>query len=67
MDLNDFRAGVTVLSLLAFLFLVWRVYSRRAADYRDCAELPFQDEAGASQRPHTSDASALVKTQESRE
>jgi hypothetical protein len=67
MDLNDFRAGVTVVSLLAFLFLVWRVYSRRAADYRDCAELPFQDEPSAVQPPHTSAASALAPAKESRE
>lgn len=49
MDLNDIRAGVTLLSFLAFLGLVAWAWARRNRDFFDAAaRLPFADEAGAS-------------------
>jgi hypothetical protein len=44
MDINDLRASVTVLSVVVFGLIVWRVYSRRAGAYQEQEQLPFDDE-----------------------
>jgi hypothetical protein len=46
MDLNDLRAGVTVLSFVGFLGIVWHVWRRIAAqDLAEAASLPLTDES----------------------
>ena len=52
MDVNDFRAAVTVASLVLFLALVAYTWSRRrTAEYDEAARLPFaDDESGLKTR-----------------
>jgi len=48
-DLNFWRSSVTLISLLLFLALLARTWSRRRlAAFDEAARLPFMDEA-----PHT--------------
>ena len=43
MDVNDLRIAVTVVSLVLFLVLVLRTWSRRrAGEYAQAALLPFE-------------------------
>ena len=45
MDVNDIRIAVTVISLVLFLALVVRTWSRRrSTDYAQAALLPFEGE-----------------------
>ncbi|MBI5335448.1 MAG: cbb3-type cytochrome c oxidase subunit 3 [Burkholderiales bacterium] len=45
MDLNDLRSVVTVLSLLAFLAIVFWAYSRgNRARFDEAARLPFEND-----------------------
>lgn len=45
MDINDLRIAVTVISLVLFLVLVVRTWSRRrASEYAQAALLPFEGE-----------------------
>jgi len=45
MDVNDLRSMVTVLSLVAFLGIVWWAWSRHnQARFDEAAQLPFRDE-----------------------
>ena len=47
MDVNDLRITITVVSLLLFLALVARTWSRsRKAEYDAAAMLPFSGESG---------------------
>jgi hypothetical protein len=44
MEINDLRVAVTVVSLVAFLLIVWRVYRRRAKDeVESWGIVPFMD------------------------
>jgi cytochrome c oxidase cbb3-type subunit 4 len=46
MDINDLRSVVTVISLVLFVVLVARTWSRRRrAAFDEAAQLPFADEA----------------------
>jgi len=64
MDINLLRALVTVLSLVAFLAIVWRTYSRRNKHAFDAiAALPLQEDdallaAEAAAAPATKGRSA---------
>ncbi|HSI57657.1 MAG TPA: cbb3-type cytochrome c oxidase subunit 3 [Ideonella sp.] len=50
-DLNFWRSSVTVISLLLFLALMARTWSRkRRAGFDDAAQLPFLDEAPEQER-----------------
>ena len=45
MDINDMRGAVTVLSLVAFLGIVFCAWSRHnKASFDEAAQLPFQDD-----------------------
>jgi cytochrome c oxidase cbb3-type subunit 4 len=45
MDVNDLRITVTVVSLLLFVVLVLRTWSRRRlSEYAQAAQLPFEGE-----------------------
>jgi cytochrome c oxidase cbb3-type subunit 4 len=44
MDINDFRTGFTVLSLVLFLGIMAWTWSRRRQDgFEEAAQLPFQE------------------------
>ena len=63
MDINDLRSAVTVLSLVLFVVLVVRTWSRRRrAAFDEAARLPFeeeaQDTAPAVAEPHPHQRSA---------
>lgn len=46
MDLNDFRAGFTLLSFVIFIALAWHTWNRRRAlEHADAAQLIFQGES----------------------
>ncbi len=50
MDVNDFRAAVTVAGLVLFLALVANTWSRRrAAEHDEAARLPFADDESGLQ------------------
>ncbi|MFY9513759.1 MAG: CcoQ/FixQ family Cbb3-type cytochrome c oxidase assembly chaperone [Rubrivivax sp.] len=50
MDINDLRAGVTVLSLLLFVgIMVWTWASKRREGFDEAALLPFNDKESAEQ------------------
>lgn len=50
MDLNDIRSGVTLVSFLAFVWLVVWVWARQRRDaFDEAARLPFMDNEGGSQ------------------
>ena len=45
MDINDLRAGFTVLTFVLFVGLVWWAYSdRRKAVYDEAARIPLDDD-----------------------
>ena len=45
MDINDLRAGVTVLTFVLFIGIVWWAYSdRRKAAYDEAARIPLDDD-----------------------
>ena len=45
-DVNTWRSGITVLSLLLFLALMaWTMNRRRQAAFDEAAQLPFADPA----------------------
>jgi cytochrome c oxidase cbb3-type subunit 4 len=47
-DLNLMRAGVTLLSFVAFIGIIWWVLARNSkADFDEAARLPFLDDAAA--------------------
>jgi len=47
MELNDLRAGITLVSFLVFLGIVWWAYSaRRKHDFKRAAESVLQEEEG---------------------
>ncbi|MDX9707408.1 MAG: cbb3-type cytochrome c oxidase subunit 3 [Azospira sp.] len=47
MDINDLRSIVTVLSLAAFLGIVWWAYGgKRRARFDEAANLPFAEDEG---------------------
>jgi cytochrome c oxidase cbb3-type subunit IV len=57
MDINDIRIAVTVISLLLFVALMARTWSRRRlADYEEAAMLPFLDEPASTQASGASKA-----------
>lgn len=48
MDINDLRAGVTVLSALGFVaIMVWAWSRKRAPAFEEAARLPFVDDDDA--------------------
>jgi cytochrome c oxidase cbb3-type subunit 4 len=50
MDINDLRSAVTVISLVIFIILVARTWSRRnQSSFDEAAQLPFAGE-GSIQR-----------------
>jgi cytochrome c oxidase cbb3-type subunit 4 len=50
MDINDLRIAVTVISLVLFLVLVARTWSRRrASEYAQAALLPFEGDESMKQ------------------
>ena len=45
MDINELRSAVTVFSLMVFIVLVARTWSRRnQSNFDEAAQLPFADE-----------------------
>lgn len=51
MDINDWRALVTVLAFVCFLAIVAWAYSRRAKrGFDEAAQIPFLDEPGENQQ-----------------
>ncbi len=45
MDINDLRAGFTVLTFVLFVGIVWWAYSdRRKAVYDEAARIPLDDD-----------------------
>lgn len=45
MDINDLRAGVTVLTFVLFIGIVWWAYSdRRKTAYDEAARIPLDDD-----------------------
>ena len=45
MDINDFRALATVLTLLAFIGVcLWAYSCKRKSSFEDAAQLPFADD-----------------------
>ena len=45
MDINALRSVVTVISLLTFVGIVWWAWSkRRSVDFREAANLPFEQD-----------------------
>jgi len=54
MDINDLRAGITVLSLALFIgIMAWTWARQRRSDFDEAAHLPFIDQDGdaAGDRP----------------
>jgi cytochrome c oxidase cbb3-type subunit IV len=50
MDINDLRAGVTVLSLALFIgIMAWTWARKRHSGFDEAARLPFIDEDSAEQ------------------
>ena len=50
MDINDFRAGVTVLSLALFIgIMAWTWARKRHSGFDEAAQLPFIDKDIAEQ------------------
>ncbi|HEX8989340.1 MAG TPA: cbb3-type cytochrome c oxidase subunit 3 [Rhodocyclaceae bacterium] len=48
MDINDLRSLFTVLSMIAFVGIVWWAYSdRRKEAYEEAAQLPLEDDPPA--------------------
>lgn len=48
MDINDLRAGVTVLSLALFIgIMAWTWASKRREGFEEAAQLPFNDKDSA--------------------
>ncbi|WP_374569211.1 cbb3-type cytochrome oxidase subunit 3 [Ideonella sp.] len=53
-DVNTWRSGITVLSLLLFLALMaWTLSRHRRDAFDEAARLPFADEAPAPHAPNT--------------
>jgi cytochrome c oxidase cbb3-type subunit 4 len=51
-DVNTWRSGITVLSLLLFLALMaWTLNRRRRTAFDEAAQLPFTDEAEPATSP----------------
>ena len=51
MDVNDLRAVVTVLSLLAFIGIVaWAWSKGNRGRFADAAQLPFREQAAEDER-----------------
>ena len=51
-DVNTWRSGITVLSLLLFLALMaWTLNRRRQTAFDEAAQLPFTDEAEPATPP----------------
>ncbi len=49
MDINDLRAGFTVLTMALFVGIVWWAYSdRRKATYDEAARIPLDDDLPVS-------------------
>ena len=45
MDINDLRAGITVLTFVLFIGIVWWAYSdRRKLSFDEAARLPLDDD-----------------------
>ncbi|MDT8999175.1 cbb3-type cytochrome c oxidase subunit 3 [Paucibacter sp. APW11] len=52
MDLNDLRAGFTLLSLLMFVVIaVWAYSKRNKQGFDEMAALPLMDDGGAAANP----------------
>ena len=54
MDINTIRALITVLSLVAFLGIVfWAWSAKRKAAFDEAARLPFDDDDVPARKPDT--------------
>lgn len=51
-SIDDVRAGITAVSFLMFLAIVWWAYSgRRKQQFEEAARLVFDDEPRTDERP----------------
>ena len=52
MDINDFRAAITLLAFVAFLGIVfWAYHNKSRRGFDEAAQLPFADDTVPADRP----------------